>query len=139
MDCLAAEPHRIYGFLDPGQCLLRCFRDLKRSHPGASHRYIAASIGMKSSASFTLLIRGRIHPSPRVVDALARVFGLGAEERDHLSLLFEMRRMQDPAARGILRRLILQRQGYPADFSTAAEKPPKVPGLDLYPGSGSRS
>jgi plasmid maintenance system antidote protein VapI len=102
-------PTRITEFLDSGECLVHCFRELKRSHPGASHRYIAAAIGMKSSASFALLVQGRIHPAPEVIDALARVFGLGPDARDHLALLFELRRVRDPSVRDILRNLILTR------------------------------
>ncbi len=113
MRCIPAEPTRIAQFIDPGECLLHYFRELKRSQPGASHRYIAAAIGMKSSASFALLIRGRIHPSPRSIDALARVFSLDQEERDHLALLFEVRRVRDPSARRILQNLIILRTGRP--------------------------
>lgn len=109
----ASDPGLVIGFSDPGECLRHCFRELKRSHPGASHRYIAAAIGMKSSASFTLLMRGRIHPSPETIDALARVFGLGREERDHLALLFELRRMRDPAVRRLLQDMIRQRSPHP--------------------------
>lgn len=107
------DPTRITDFLDPGECLLYCFRELKRSQPGASHRYIAAAIGMKSSASFALLVRGRIHPSPGIIDALARIFGLDEEDRDHLALLFELRRVRDPSVRRIMQDLILMRAGQP--------------------------
>jgi hypothetical protein len=64
---------------------------------------------MKSSASFALLVQGRIHPSPRIIDALARVFGLDPEERNHLALLFEFRRVRDPSVRHILKELIIDR------------------------------
>jgi hypothetical protein len=104
-----SRPAGILDTLDPGEFLRKCFQELKRNHPGASHRYIAAAIGMKSSASFTLLIRGRIHPTPRIIDALACVFGLDKRERDHLSLLFELRRMRDPSARRIVQDLVLER------------------------------
>jgi hypothetical protein len=104
-----ADPMRISGYMDSGECLLQCFRELKRSQPGASHRYIAAAIGMKSSASFALLVQGRIHPSPSIIDALARVFGLDPEERDHLALLFELRRVRDPSVRRILMEMIVER------------------------------
>ncbi len=103
------RPVGILDTLDPGECLRKCFQELKRHHPGASHRYIAAAIGLKSSASFTLLINGRIHPTPRIIDALARVFGLDRRERDHLSLLFELRRMRDPSARSIVQDLVRAR------------------------------
>jgi len=102
---------------DTGECLRHCFRELKRSHPGATHRYIAAAIGMKSSAAFTLLIRGRIHPSSRAIDALAKVFGLPEEERDHLALLFELRRMRDASARRIVRELVVARRGSASAFT----------------------
>lgn len=106
---IPVDPIRISEYLDSGECLLHCFRELKRSQPGASHRYIAAAIGMKSSASFALLVQGRIHPSPPIIDALARVFGLDPEERNHLALLFELRRVRDPSARRILKELIIGR------------------------------
>lgn len=103
------KPIRITEYLDSGECLLRCYRELKRSQPGASHRYIAAAIGMKSSASFALLVQGRIHPSPSIIDALARVFGMDPEERNHLALLFELRRVRDPYVRRVLKELIIGR------------------------------
>jgi plasmid maintenance system antidote protein VapI len=107
----------ILGIFDPGDCLRHCFRELKRAHPGATHRYIAAAIGMKSSAAFTLLIRGRIHPTTKVIDSLAKVFGLRQEERDHLALLFELRRMRDASARRIVRELVLERRKTPSVFT----------------------
>lgn len=64
---------------------------------------------MKSSASFTLLIRGRIHPTPRIIDALAQVFNLDRQERNHLSLLFELRRMRDPSVRHMVTEMIQAR------------------------------
>jgi hypothetical protein len=102
-------PGRIFGFFDPAECLRYCFRELKRSQPGASHRYVAAAIGMKSSAALTLLMRGRIRPAPHIIDALARVFGLNREERNHLALLFELRRVRDPSVRRLLLDMILSR------------------------------
>ncbi|HKP96942.1 MAG TPA: hypothetical protein VJ385_14425 [Fibrobacteria bacterium] len=107
MMSIQAGPTRITEFIDAGECLLHYFRELKRSQPGVSHRYIAAAIGMKSSASLVLLIRGRIHPSPRSIDALARVFSLNPEERNHLAVLFELRRVRDPSARYILQNLFI--------------------------------
>lgn len=103
------RPAGILDTLDPGEFLRLCFQELKQHHPGASHRYIAAAIGMKSSASFTLLVRGRIHPTPRIIDALAQVFGLDRKARDHLSLLFELRRMRDPSVRRMITEMILAR------------------------------
>jgi plasmid maintenance system antidote protein VapI len=104
-----AGPTRISEYIDSGECLLHCFRELKRAHPGASHRYIAAAIGMKSSASFALLVQGRIHPTPPIIDALARVFGLDPEDRNHLALLFEFRRIRDPSVRRMLMEMITVR------------------------------
>lgn len=109
MESTNAGPAGFHDTLDPGEYLRTCLQELKRNHPGASHRYIAAAIGMKSSASFALLVRGRILPSPRIIDSLARVFGLEREERDHLALLFELRRVRDPAVHRIMQEVIRKR------------------------------
>jgi hypothetical protein len=95
-------PDRIFSFTDPGSFLIECYADLKRSHPGASHRYLAAALNLKSPAAFGHIIAGRINPGPQVIDGLARVFSLDREQRDFLAILFSLRHVKDPAARAVL-------------------------------------
>ena len=89
----------IYGFCDPGAFLRSAYRVLKKREPGISHRYISAVLGLKSPAIFCLLTRGKLHPSPLVLDGLARIFSLGRRERAYLSLLFILRKNRDPLLR----------------------------------------
>jgi hypothetical protein len=98
-------PQRIFAFTDPGFFLLECYRELKRSSPGVSHRYLAAALNLKSSAAFGHIVAGRINPGPDLIDGLARVFRLDREQRDFLAILFSLRHLKDPAAR----RVILER------------------------------
>jgi hypothetical protein len=95
-----------FEFLDPMDCLLHCYRELKKREPGVSHRYITASLGLKSSGTFALIMRGKFHPSPGIVDGLARIFKLDADKRDHLALLLEIRRMKHPSARRLAQNLV---------------------------------
>lgn len=89
----------VFSFSDPGDYLRSAYQALKRVEPGVSHRYIALALGQRSSAAFCLLAVGRMHPSPEVINRLAKVFSLDRVERDHLALLFALRRMNDPSLR----------------------------------------
>lgn len=89
----------VFSFSDPGDYLRSAYQALKRVEPGLSHRYIALALGHRSSAAFCLLVRGRMHPSPETIDRLAKIFMLGNRERDHLALLFALRRTNDPSLR----------------------------------------
>jgi hypothetical protein len=95
-------PERIYTFTDPGTFLSECYRELKRSSPGASHRYLAAALNLKSPAAFGHIVAGRINPGPHLIDGLARVFSLDREQRDFLAILFSLRHLKDPAARSVI-------------------------------------
>jgi len=86
----------VHSHSDPGAYLREAYDDMKRRVPGISHRYISMAIGHRSSAAFCLLLDGRMHPTPRVLDGLADVFDLNRFERAHLSLLFALRRVGDP-------------------------------------------
>ena len=92
----------IYAYSDPGALLKRCHAELKRAHPGASHRYIAAALGLKSSAAFTQIVTGRINPTAKIIDGLAAIFGLERRERDYLAILFSLRHLKDPFARALI-------------------------------------
>jgi hypothetical protein len=98
----ASLPERIYTFTDPGNFLLACYRELKRIEPGASHRYLAAALNLKSPAAFGHIVAGRINPGPDLIDGLARVFRLDREQRDFLAILFSLRHLKDPAARSAI-------------------------------------
>ena len=89
----------VFSFSDPGDYLRSAYQALKRVEPGLSHRYIAMALGQRSSAAFCLLAAGRMHPSPETIDRLAKVFSLDHIERDHLALLFALRRTNDPSLR----------------------------------------
>jgi hypothetical protein len=93
---------RIFTFTDPGSFLLECHAELKRSSPGASHRYLAAALNLKSPAAFGHIVAGRINPGPHLIDGLARVFRLDRKQRDFLAILFSLRHLKDPAAREMI-------------------------------------
>ncbi|MDB5051881.1 MAG: hypothetical protein JWO30_4952 [Fibrobacteres bacterium] len=85
----------IFEFRDPGAFLKLKYQALKEAEPGVSHRYISASLGFKSPAIFCQIINGRIEPSPKTLDGLARLFKLGGVERDFLAHLFILRKIKD--------------------------------------------
>lgn len=89
----------VFSFSDPGDYLRSAYQSLKRKEPGISHRYIAMALGQRSSAAFCMLISGRMHPTPETIDRLAGIFMLGRLERDHLALLFALRRTGDASLR----------------------------------------
>lgn len=96
----------VFDYTNPGTFLKWAYQRLKRKEPGVSHRYISEVLGQKSSATFWLLIEGRTHPTPRVIDGLAKVFSLDRRERDHLSLLFALRKMEDPSLTDYVLRIL---------------------------------
>lgn len=107
----------VFSFSDPGDYLRAAYQSLKRKEPGVSHRYIAMALGQRSSAAFCLLADGRMHPSPGVVDRLAEVFALDRLERDHLALLFALRRTNDPSLREyVLHAVSLHTSRSPSNF-----------------------
>ena len=85
----------ILDYQDPGAFLKARYRALKESEPGLSHRYISASLGFRSPTIFCQIISGRIRPSARTIDGLARLFRLDAEERDMLAYLFMLSKVDD--------------------------------------------
>jgi hypothetical protein len=89
----------IFSFRDPGAFLKARYLALKETDPGVSHRYISASLGFRSPAIFCQIINGRIRPSARTIDGLARLFGLDAVERDFLAHLFMLRTIDDDRLR----------------------------------------
>ena len=72
----------IFSYSDPGDYLSDAYQLLKMDSPGVSHRYIAKTLGFRSSAVFRLMMSGRITPSPETIDGLAKIFSLSTEEKD---------------------------------------------------------
>jgi hypothetical protein len=85
----------VFDFRDPGDFLKASYQALKETDPGVSHRYISASLGFRSPAIFCQIISGRIKPSAKTIDGLARLFRLDAMERDFLAHLFMLRTIDD--------------------------------------------
>ena len=89
----------ILDYQDPGAFLKARYLALKESEPGLSHRYISASLGFRSPTVFCQIISGRIRPSARTIDGLARLLRLDAEERDVLAYLFMLNKVDDDRLR----------------------------------------
>ncbi len=96
---LVTMPIDIFAYRNPGAFLKARYAALKEAVPGISHRYISAELGFRSPAIFCQIITGRITPSSRAVDGLARIFGLDLRERDYLAHLLMLRRARDSHAR----------------------------------------
>jgi hypothetical protein len=91
------------GQADAHAFLVDCFFALKQKHPGISHRYISARLGLRSPAVFCHILNGKFHPSPRTIDRLALLFELTPALRNRLALLLEARRVKDPFVRAMMR------------------------------------
>jgi len=89
----------IFDFQDPGEFLKARYLAFKETEPGISHRYISASLGFRSPAIFCQIVSGRINPSAKTIDGLARLFKLDAVERDFLAHLFMLRNVEDKRLR----------------------------------------
>ncbi|MBW8886399.1 MAG: hypothetical protein JF616_01470 [Fibrobacteres bacterium] len=91
--------YSIFEFREPGGFLKQRYQALKEAEPGISHRYISACLGFRSPAVFCQIVNGRIQPSAKSIDGLARVFKLDAMERDFLAHLFMLRKIADERLR----------------------------------------
>jgi|GEM_PF-5880397 len=100
------EPDDFFTIDDPAECLLYCYRQLKRKEPGISHRFIIAKLGLKSSGAFARMLAGKFLPSPEIVGKLAKIFALTEAEREHLAWTVELRRLKDPSIRRIISGMI---------------------------------
>ena len=85
----------IFEYDDPGVFLRDAYNELKTKEPGISHRYISSKLGVKSSAVFCQILTGRINPTRDKIHIIAKIFSLDENERDYISLLFQIRKIQE--------------------------------------------
>lgn len=111
----------IFDYRDPSDFLRARYLALKKAEPGISHRYISACLGFRSPAIFCQIVSGRINPSARTIDGLARLFRLDTVERDFLAQLFMLRKVGDDELRTKLLAGFYSAYGIGAERSAIAE------------------
>lgn len=89
-------------FSSPNDYLLAAYNYQKKQEPGISHRFLAASMGYKSAAAFVDIVKGRVFPSKRALNALKEIFSLCEEEMMCLVYLFAIRSIRKPYCKEIV-------------------------------------
>jgi uncharacterized protein (TIGR02147 family) len=81
------QPVSVFQFFDAREFLLQAFNREKRLNPVFSHRYIAKTMGARSSSFFKDVLNGRIRLSPTRIRGFIRLFKLNKLEAEYFENL----------------------------------------------------
>lgn len=91
----------LYEFTDFRAYLNSYFAAKKKSGRGFSTRRWCQDLGLKSSSTLNMILRGRRNPGPNIVDRLVQYFEFSAHQRDYFETLVKLEKSKDDSERKV--------------------------------------